>query len=171
MLTDKKSFDPVGINLNQEIEDNSVNPCITHLDDIFSVANDQTDINHDVNSTLNDTSLNITIDNSNVSSDTGSNESNLSHIKSISQYEKNEDTSIPKKLSNSKKMKQYHPTSTALTKRHALYCKISIIIAICCTTGFSLLPMIFYYVSQIGNNAPTAPEYSHERNSSTAKVC
>ena len=178
MLTDKESFDPVGINLDQEtitntrqVEDNSVNPSYTHIDNIFPVPDDQTDINHDVNSTLDDTSLKITVDNSNVASDTSSNESNLSHIESISQYENNEDTSIPKRLFKSKKVKQYRPTSTALTKHHVLYCKISIFIAICCTTGFSLLPIFFYYVSQIGNDIPTGPEYSHERNSSTAKVC
>ena len=171
-MTDKESLnklDPVGIDLDQEtitntcqVEDNG------NLDDISSVANDQADINYDVNSTSDGSSLNITVDNSKVASDTSSNESNLSHIKSISQ---NEDASIPKKLPKSKKVKQDHPTSTALTKSHALYCKISIIIAICCTTGFSLLPIVFYYVSQIGNNVPTDPEYSHERNTSKTKVC
>ena len=170
-MTDKESLnklDPVGIDLDQEtitntcqVEDNG------NLDDISSVANDHADINHDVNSNSDDSSLNITVDNSKVASDTSSNESNLSHIKSISQ---NEDASIPKELSNSKKVKQHRSTSIFLTESHALYCKISIVIAICCTTGFSLLPIVFYYVSQIGNNVPTGPEYSHEKNTSKAEV-
>ena len=174
MLTDKKLLNTVGINLDQktitntcQVEDSGISPC---LDDISPVANDQTDINHDINITLDDSSLNITVGNLNIATDTGSNGNNLSHIKNVSQNENNEDTSIPKKLSNSKKVKQYRSTSIALTKSHSLCCKISIVVAICCTTGFSLLPIVFYYVSQIGNNTPTVPEYSHERNTSKAKV-
>ena len=177
-MTDKKSLNTIGIDVNQEtvtntyqVEENSVNPLYAHLDNMVPVADDQTDINHVVNITLDDSSLNITVGNSKVASDTGSNGSTPSHIKSISQNKNNEDTLIPKKLSNSKKVKQYRPTSTALTKSHALCCKLLIAVAICCITGFSLLPIVFYYVTQIGNNAPTVPEYSHGRNTSTAKVC
>ena len=179
MLTDKKSLNTVGIDLAQEtitntcqVEANTVNLSYTHLDNISPVANDQTDINHDVNNTLDDSSLNITVDNSNIASGTGSNGSNLelSNIKSISQNENTKDTSILKKYPNSKKIKQYR-TSIVLTKSHAVYCKMLIVVAICCTTGFCLMPIVFYYVSQIGNNAPTGPDYSHGRNTSAAKVC
>ena len=91
--------------------------------------------------------------------------------KGISQIENAEASSIPKELSKSNKVKQYRTGSIRLTKSHAVCCKILIGFAICCTTGCSLVPIIFYYASQIVNNVPTRPEYSHNRNTSTAKVC
>ena len=91
--------------------------------------------------------------------------------KGISQIEKAEVSSIPKELSKSNKVKQYRTGSIRLTKSHALCCKILIGFAICCTTGLSLTPIVFYYVSQMGNDVPTILEYSHSRNTSTAKVC
>ena len=91
--------------------------------------------------------------------------------KGISQMENAEVSSSPKELSKSNKVKQYRTGSIRLTKSHALCCKILIGFAICCTTALSLMPIIFYYVSQVVNNVPTSPEYSHNRNTSTAKVC
>ena len=176
--------DPVSIDLDQEtvikanqVEDSSINPddpCDIHLDDISPVANDQTEINDDINSTLDDSSMNKTVGNLKVAFTTSSNRSFLSHQrsnKSISQNKNTEDTSTPKKLFESKRVKQYHPTSAALTKSHVLCCKMSIAFAICCTTGFSLMPIYLYYISQIGSNPPTVPEYTHKRNISTANVC
>ena len=161
------------INTNQ-VEDSSINPddpYVIHLTDIPPVANDQTEINHDINSAFDDSSMNKTVGNSKVAFITSSNRSHQKSKKSISQDKNTEDISIPKKLSKSKQVKQYHPTSTTLTKNYVLCCKLSIAFAICCTTGFSLMPIYLYYVSQIGNNAPIAPEYSHERNTSTTNVC
>ena len=168
MWTDKESSDnsnPVDLDLDQEtitntcqVEDSSMNPgdpC-----DVSPVVNtgNQTDINHDVKSTSNDSLINITV---------GSNGSNLSHqrnIRTILQNENTEDASIPRK--------QYRSKSVVLTKSHALCCKLSIVFAICCTTGLSLMPIIFFYVSQtVNDDVPTGPEYSHERNTSAAKVC
>ena len=185
MLTDMESlnkFDPVGIDLDQEaitntcqFDDSGMNtddPCIAHLDDNISPAvNNQADINHDVNSTLDESLVNIIVDNSKIVFAPSSNGSNLSHQTSVrsNSHKNTEDRSISKKLSKSKKVKQYR-TSIDLTKSHAVYCKMLIVIAICCTTGFSLMPIVFYYISQIGNDAPTGPEYSHGRNTSSAEV-
>ena len=154
-----------------QAEDSPDDPCVIHLDDISPVVKDQslTGIKYNVNNTLDDPSSNI-ICNSEVTIAIGSSGSNLSHLKNISQNENVVDTSISKEFSKSKKVNQYRSTSIALTKSHALCCKLSIVFAICCTTGCSLMPIFFYYVSQIGNDVPTGPEYSHERNSSTAKV-
>ena len=183
MLTDKELLsdsDPVGVDLDQEttmnvcqVENSSIypdEPSVMHLDNISPAVNNQNDI---TNSTSDDSSINITADNSNAVFSTGSSESVLSHQRSnntISQNKSAEDASLYKEVSKSKKVKQYRSTSIALTKSHALCCKLSIVFAICCTTGLSLMPVVFYYVSQIGNNVPTGPEYSHERNTSTATV-
>ena len=182
MLTDKELLsdsDPVGVDLDQEItmnacqvENSSIypdEPCVMHLD-IFPAVNNQNDI---ANSTSDDSSINVTRNNSNVVSITGSSESILSHQKSnksISENKSTEDTSLSKEVSKSKRVKQYRSTSIALTKSHALCCKLSIVFTICCTTALSLMPIVFYYTSQIGNDVPTGPEYSHERNTSIAAV-
>ena len=182
MLTGKEPLsnsDSVGVDLDQEttmnacqVENSSMcpdKPCVIHLD-ISPAVNNQNDI---ANSTSDDPSINVTRDNSNVVFSTGSSESILSHqrsIKTISQNKIAEDTSLYKEVSKSNKVKQYRSTSMALTKSPAFCCKLSIVFTICCTTGLSLMPVVFYYVSQIGNNVPTGPEYSHERNTSTAAV-
>ena len=183
MWTDKESSNnsnPVDLDLDQEttmnacqVENSSMYPdklCVIHLD-ISPAVNNQNDI---ANSTSDDSSINVTRDNSNVVFSTGSSESILSHQrsnKSISENKSAEGTSLSKEVSKSKKVKQYRSTSIALTKSHALCCKLSIVFAICCTTGLSLMPIIFFYVSQIVNDdVPTGPEYSHERNTSTAAV-
>ena len=156
-----------------QVENSSIcpdEPCVMHLDNISPAVNNQNDI---ANSTSDDCSINITADNSNVVFSTGSSESIVSHQrsnKSISENKSVEDASLSKEVSKSKKVKLYRSTSIALTKSHALCCKLSIVFAICCTTGLSLMPIVFYYVSQIGNDVPIGPEYSHERNTSTATV-
>ena len=174
MLTDKKSSlnNSIDIDLDQEttnntnqVESSSIHQdhtFIVHLNDISPVLNKQKDIDHDVSSTSDDSSPKITVDNSpKVAFTVDSNESIHSHQRSILQNINTED--IPRK--------QYRSTSIVLTKSHALCCKLSIVFAICCTTGLSLMPIIFYYVSQIGNDVPTGPEHSRERNTSIAKVC
>ena len=170
------------VNLDQETtidtcqgEESCINlddPCAIHLDDISPVVKTQssTGIKDNVNSTLDDASVNI-IGNSKVTFAVGSSGNNLSHQKNIPQNENTVDTSISKEVFKSKKVRQYRSTSITLTKSHAVCCKLSVAFVICCTTRFSLMPIVFYYVSQIGNDVPTDPEYSHERNISTAKVC
>ena len=183
MLTGKEPLsnsDSAGVDLDQEttmnacqVENSSMYPdklCVIHLDNFSPAVNNQNGI---ANSTSDDSSINITADNSNVVSITGSSESILSHqrsIKSISQNKIAKDASLYKGVSKSKKVKQYRSTSIALTNSHALCCKLSIAFAICCTTGLALMPIVFYYISQMGNDVPTVPEYSHERNTSTAAV-
>ena len=156
VLTDKESSlnNSVDIDLDQEtttntnqVESSSIHldhNFDVHLNDISPVLNKQKDIDHDVNSTSDDSSTKITLNNSSkVAFTVDSNESNLSHQRSMSQNNNTED--IPRK--------QYRSPSIALTKSHALCCKLSIVVAICCTTGCSLLPIVLYYVSQFGKCA------------------
>ena len=51
--------------------------------------------------------------------------------------------------------------------------KMILIIVVCCIIGCYLIPIIFYYVSmsQTATNAETDPGFSHEINTSAAKVC
>ena len=84
---------------------------------------------------------------------------------SILQNEDEEDiaVSVTKEPSIGKTVKQFHSTS--------LCCKISIAIGLCFAIEFSLMPIIVYYVAEIGENVIKDPEYSHDRNVSSPKVC
>ena len=173
MLTDRESSlnnsNPVDIDFDQETttDTNQVEGSSIHQDHPFvihtsSVLHNQTNIDHDVSSSSDDSSINITVDNSRISFTAGLNESILIDQRSISQNTNAED--IPRN-------KYHRKASIAVTKSQVLCCKLSIVFAICCTTICTLMPIYLYYVSQIGNNVPTAPEYSHEINTTTAKVC
>ena len=61
--------------------------------------------------------------------------------------------------------------SSGYLNGNALCCKVSVIFGVCCIIGFYLMPIILYYVGQIRGNPKTDPEFSHEKNTSTAKVC
>ena len=184
MLTEEESLsnsNTVDVDIDQEntmntgtIRSSSVNTelvsCVSHGGAISSVVNNQnqdlTDSKNDI-SISNDHAVSI-LDNSNVAFAISSNESNLSHQRSLqSRKTENNISSTPKKFC---KVKQHHSTSINLTKRKTLYCKMSIVFAILLTTGCSLIPIILYYANLAGNNVPIDPEYSQERNTSRAKV-
>ena len=92
---------------------------------------------------------------------------NLNQQGCISQEKSTENNvvSVPKKFTK---------RNTAKTKSltcHVLCCKISIVFAMCCVIGCCLIPIIFYYINQATNISVTDPEYSSEKNISSAKVC
>ena len=84
---------------------------------------------------------------------------NLSYQKCISQ-----DKSIENNLTLMPKRKK-------IQSGYALCSKVLVIFAVCCIIGCYLIPVILYYVSQTGGSTETDPEFSHEKNTSTAKVC
>ena len=93
---------------------------------------------------------------------------NLNHQRYISQDEgiENNVTSMP-----IRKKIQRNISSGSLNSRNALCCKVLVIFGVCCIIGCYLIPITLYYVGQTRDNPETAPEFSHEKNSSTAKVC
>ena len=95
-------------------------------------------------------------------------EDNLNHQRCISQDEgiENNTASMP-----IRKKIQHNISSGSLNSRSALCCKVSVIFGVCCVIGFYLIPITLYCVSQTKDNPKTDPKFSHEKNTSTAKVC
>ena len=71
----------------------------------------------------------------------------------------------------SERKKIQRNTSSGYLSGNALCCKVSVIFGVCCIIGIYLIPIILYYVGQIRGNPETNPEFSHEKNTSIAKVC
>ena len=86
-----------------------------------------------------------------------------------SENRENNVTSVPKMLTKREKLK--HSVSIDYNG-NGLYCKMSIVFAICCVIGCCLIPIILYYASQATDrdNAVTDPGYVHEKNISSAAV-
>ena len=95
-------------------------------------------------------------------------EDNLNHQRCISQDEgiENNTASIP-----IRKKIQRNISLGSLNSRNALCCKVSVIFGVCCVIGVYLIPITLYYVGQTRDNPKTDPEFSPEKNTSTAKVC
>lgn len=99
------------------------------------------------------------------------NQESLNHQAGISQDESSESdvAAESKRLSLKQEMRRnIRSASVNVTKTH--YYKVSLVFAICCIIGFCMVPIIFYYANQTGENDATDPEFSHEVNIST-KVC
>ena len=88
---------------------------------------------------------------------------NLTHQRCTSEDDSTQND--PKQLHVMKKRRQ----SISLT--NPLYCKILIFFAVCSIVVCFLIPAIFYYVNQARESDETKTEYSHEINTSIAKVC
>ena len=200
-LTDEESLsnsDPFGTDLDQEtmtntsqVEDSGVNqddPCATHLDE---VVNDQSlsDLECGINNTSDNPDMgtsgkmkvtftagvngNMTHSINNISNEvvntTNTARSSLGHPRSILQN-KSTGGNVASNLEN-RRVEQYDSTSADLNKNNALCCKLSIVFVMSCIIGCSLMPIAFYYVTQLGEKKITHLEYSHEKNTSSAKVC
>ena len=118
--------------------------------------------------------------NNNISeySDKKTNEDNtakdhFNHRRSILRNENTENNvaSIPKEPNVKNKMKHHRSRSIDLIKHNVLCCRMFIVFAMCCVIGCSLMPIIFYFAAQRGENVITYPEYSHVINTSSAEVC
>ena len=161
------------------IKSNNINPepvsCDNDSISSVTVVNNPyqhlTDTKNDI-STSNDPAVGI-FSNSTVAFTLSSNENLLSHQKSAVSFSQNgnTDNAVASSSKTCYKVKQYRSISVSLAKHKTLCCKISTVIAICFTTGFSLIPIILYYANLTGNIVPTDLEYSQERNTSRAKVC
>ena len=192
--------DPISIDLDQEtiintsqVEDSDMNPddpcVITHVDDTHPVVYDQSlsDLECDISNTSDNPAMNMdgkmnvtfsvreygSINSSNNISDKIINtdnaaRSNLDHPRNILQNESagNNVASIL----NNQKAEQHNSTSTDLTKHNALCCKMLIVFAMFCIITCSLMPIVLYYVTQLGEREITVLEYSNDRNISNAKV-
>ena len=95
-------------------------------------------------------------------------EDNLNHQRCISQDEgiENNTASMP-----IRKKIQRNISTGSLNSRNALCCKVLVIFGVCCVIGVHLMPITLYYVGQTRDNPETDIEFSHEKNTSTAKVC
>ena len=193
-LTDVESLSN-SVDLDQEtmtntsqIEESGVNqdvPCVTHLDE---VVNDQglSDLECDISNTSDNLDVNTSgkmkvtftvgvngnmthsnISNKIINTDNDA-RSSLGHPRSILQNKSTEDN-VASFLEN-KKAEQFDSASADLKKTNALCCKMSIVFAMFCIIGCSLMPIVFYYVSQLAEKEITHLEYSHDRNTSSAKV-
>ena len=181
------------INTNQ-VEGSDMNPddpcVITHLDDTRSIVNDQisSDLECDIsnnsdNPAMNtDGKMNVTfsireygnIKSSNNISDKITNtdnaaRSNLDHPRNILQN-KSTGNNVASILNNKKAAEQHNSTSTNLTKHNTLCCKLSLVFVMFCVITCSLMPIVLYYVTQLGEREITDLDYSHARNTSSAKV-
>ena len=166
-----------------------VNDQSSHLDDMHPVVNDQSlsDLECDISNTPNNPAMNMdgkmkvtfsvreygNINSSNNISDKLTNtdnaaRSNLDHPRNVLQNKsaKNDVASILK----NQKPEQHHSTSTDLTKHNALCCKMSIVFAMFCIITCSLMPIVFYYVTQLEEGEIIVLEYSNDKNISNAKV-
>ena len=90
----------------------------------------------------------------------------------ISQDENTENkiNSVPKRPL-SPGMKTHSSSSIKVITYTGLRCKTSLVFIMCCVIGCCLIPFTVYYVSQAGDSDITDPEYSHEKNISSTKVC
>ena len=115
----------------------------------------------------------VIIESSNeIENDTGNsdlqNSGNLNHQSCISQDETSENGGHNTHSVNQEmKRNSDSPSIGAIKTQHY---KVLLVFAMCCIIGFCMVPIIFYYVSQTGDNTVTDLEYSHEKNIS-AKVC
>ena len=192
--------DPISIDLDQEtiintsqVEDSDMNPddpcVITHVDDTHPVVYDQS-LSHlecDISNTSDNPAMNMdgkmkvtfsvreygSINSSNNISDKITNtdnaaRSNLDHPRNILQN-KSTGNDVASILKN-QKAEQHNSTSTDLTKQNALCCKMSIVFVMLCIITCSLMPIVLYYVSQLGEREITDLKYLHARNISNAKV-
>ena len=162
---------------------------VTHLDDTRPVVNDQisSDLECDISNTSDNPAMNMdgkmnvtfsvreygNINSSNNISDKITNtdnaaRSNLDHPRNILQNEStgNDVASIL----NNQKAEQHNSTSTDLTKHNSLCCKMSLVFVIFCIITCSLMPIVLYYVTQLGEREITDLEYSHAGNTSSVKV-
>ena len=199
-LMDEESLsnsDPIGTDLDQEtmtntsqVEDSGVNqgdPCVTHLDE---VVNDQSlsDLECGISNTSDNPDMNTSgkmkvtftagvngnmTHSNNISNKvvntTNTARSSLGHPRSILQN-KSTGSNVASNL-ESRRAEQYDTTSADLNKNNAHCCKLSIVFVMFCIIGCSLMPIAFYYVSQLGEKEITHLEYSHKKNTSSAKVC
>ena len=92
---------------------------------------------------------------------------NLNHQRCISQ---NEGIENDVALMPLRKKIQRNISSESL-RGNALCCKVFVIFGVCSIIGCYLIPVTFYYVGQARGNPETNPEFSNEKNTSTAKVC
>ena len=92
---------------------------------------------------------------------------NLNHQRCISQ---NEGIENDVALMPLRKKIQCNISSESL-RGNAFCCKVFVIFGVCSIIGCYLIPVIFYYAGQIRGNPETNPEFSDEKNTSTAKVC
>ena len=89
---------------------------------------------------------------------------NLNHQRCISQ-----DGSVKSDTHKGKKMR--HNISSGYLKANTLFCKMLVVFGICFIIGCYLIPVIVYYVGRSMDRGETDPEFSFEKNVSTAKVC
>ena len=167
-----------------EVENSSMNSCaMIHLDFVdntSSVVNIESLTGTDYESTTSHVAVvNPVTDSSNkkesdndasVSQDNRikTDQENLNNHTCITQDESSESDvgSMSKRFSLKQKMRQnINSASIDVIKTH--HYKVSLFFAICCVIGFCMIPIIFYYVNQIGENDD---EYLHEEKIST-KVC
>ena len=193
-------FDLIGVDVDQEtiintskVEDSAINqdvPCvITHLDDTHPVVNDQSssDLECDISNTSDNPAMkmdgkikvtfsvreyrNIKISNNildKIINTDNAARSSLDHPRNILQNEStgNDVASIL----NNQKAEQHNSSSTDLTKHNSLCCKMSLVFVMFCIITCSLMPIVLYYVTQLGEREITDLEYSHARNTSSVKV-
>ena len=200
-VTDEESLSSFGVDLDQEavintnqVEGSDMNPddpcVITHLDDTCSIVNDQVSshLECDISNTLDNPAMNMdgkmnvtfsvreygSINSSNNISDKITNtdnaaRSNLDHPRNILQN-KSTGNDVASILNN-QKAEQHNSTSTDLTKHNSLCCKMSIAFVMFCIITCSLMPIVFYYATQLREKKEiTDLEYSHAGNTSSAKV-
>ena len=199
-VTDEESLSSFGVDLDQEavintnqVEGSDMNPddpcVITHLDDTHSIVNDQisSDLECDISNTSDNPAMNMdgkmkvtfsvreygNINSSNNISNKLTNTDNaarssLDHPRNILQNEStgNDVASVL----NNQKAEQHNSTRTD-TKHNSLCCKMSIAFVMFCIITCSLMPIVFYYATQLQEKKEiTDLEYSHARNTSSAKV-
>ena len=191
-------FDLIGVDVDQQtilntskVEDSDISqdvPCvITHLDDTHSIVNDQSssDLECDISNTSDNPAMmkmdgkmnitfsireyrNIKISNNILINTDNAARSSLDHPRNILQN-KSTGNDVASILNN-QKAEQHNSTSTDLTKHNALCCKMSIVFVMFCIITCSLMPIVLYYVTQLGEGEITDLEYSHARNTSSVKV-
>ena len=176
------------INTSQEgiSKNQNVSCVITHTDDIYPVINDQglSDLECNISNTSDNPDVN-TSDKIKVTFTVGVN-GNMTHSNNISDKIVNTDNDARNSLDHSRskstggnvasvlenrKAEQCNSTSADLKKTNALCCKLSIVFAMFCIIICSLMPIVFYYVSQLGESEIIHLDYSHYRNISSIKVC
>ena len=173
---------------------------ITHLDDTHPIVNDQSSHHDDTHPVVNDqSSLNLECDISNTSDNPAMNmdgkmnvtfsigeyrnikisnsilintdnaaRSSLDHPRNILQNESTGNNVAS--ILNNQKAEQHNSPSIDLTKHNSLCCKLSLVFIMFCIITCSLMPIVLYYVTQLGEREITDLEYSHARNTSSVKV-
>ena len=181
MLRDKEPTNHViDANLDHEttfdidnISDNAVVPKInvSFVEGCANDSNSHTVINSNIESN-NSSTDSLFLKDEAVKADNTTNGS-LQNQRRFSLGDKKRDTEIvltPRRPSITNKMK-YTLSSTSLAITTVLHYKVLMVIAVCFITGCYLMPIALYYISQAGADAGIDPQFSHERNTSKAKVC